>query len=51
MHTHALLTLFASLVPDRDPTTDQSIDTTKVHLGEPGSFIGVTNKSLVEEQK
>lgn len=30
------------LTPDKEPTTDQSIDTTKVPLGEPMHFIGVT---------
>ena len=32
-HTHLL-------TPDREPTTDQSTDTTKVQLGEPVSFVG-----------
>jgi hypothetical protein len=28
--------------PDREFTTEQSTDTTEVHLGEPVGFIGVT---------
>lgn len=34
------------LTPDREPTTDQSMDTTKVQLGELISFIGVTHKTM-----
>ena len=32
--------------PDREPTTDQSKDTIKVHLGEPMNFIGVTYRNM-----
>ena len=33
---------------DRNPTTDQSTDTTKVQLGKPMSFIGVTYRTMGE---
>ena len=36
------------LTPDRDLTRDQCTDTTKVQLGEPMSFIGVTYRSVGE---
>lgn len=36
------------LSPDRKPTTDQSIDTTRVQLGEPMTFIEFTYRSIVE---
>lgn len=38
-HTHLLN-------PDRDPTTEQSTDTTQVHPSESMCFIGVTYKSI-----
>lgn len=31
--------------PDREPTTDQSTDATKIKLGEPVIFIGITYRS------
>jgi hypothetical protein len=34
--------------PNRDPTTDQSTNTTKVQLGEPMSFIGVASRNMGE---
>ena len=40
-HTH-LLTL------DMEPTPNQSKNTTKVHLGEPVSFIGIIWKNVGE---
>lgn len=36
------------LAPDREPMTDQSLDTTKVQLGEPMSFIGFIHKNMSE---
>ena len=33
------------ITPDRDPTTDQSTDTTDVQPGEPMSFIEVTYRN------
>ena len=32
------------LIPDSEPTTEQSMDTSKVQLGEPVSFIGVSHR-------
>ena len=37
------------LTSEWNPTTDQSTDTTKVQLGEPMSFIGVTYRNMGEE--
>lgn len=37
------------LPPDKDTTTDQRIDTTKVQLGEPMGFIRVTYRSMDRE--
>lgn len=34
------------LIPDRDPTTDQSTGTTEVPLGEPRSLIRVTQRNV-----
>jgi hypothetical protein len=42
------------LTSDREPTTDQSMNTTKVQLGDPMSFIGVTYRNMgegLQEQK
>lgn len=30
------------LIPDRDPTTDQSKDMTRVQIGKPRNFLGAT---------
>ena len=35
-------------IPDREPTTDRSTDTTEVQFDEPMSFIGVTYKNKGE---
>ena len=35
--------------PERKPRTDLSIDTTKVQLGKPMSFLGVTYRNRGEE--
>ena len=42
MHLACLLT------PDSEPTTDQSTNVTKVQLGEPMSFTGVTYRGMDE---
>lgn len=40
-HTHLLM-------PEREPTINQSVDTTKVQLGDPMSFTGITYRSMGE---
>jgi hypothetical protein len=37
------------LIFDIDPTTEYSIDTVKIQLGEPMSFIGVIYRNMGEE--
>lgn len=37
------------LTPDWEPTTEQSMDITKVQLDEPVSFIGVAYRNMNEE--
>ena len=36
-------------ISDRDPTTDQSIQTTKIKLGKPMNFIGIVYRNMSEE--
>lgn len=34
--------------PDKDPTTDQHMDTTQIQLGEPVSFIGFMGAQMTK---
>ena len=43
--THLWLKLYL-LTPEREPTTDQSKETTKVHIGIPRNCIGVTYSNM-----
>lgn len=43
--THLWLTFYL-LIPEREPTTDQSKDTTKIQIDKPRNCIGVTHSSV-----